>query len=202
MADIFTHFKSKLEANPTLTTLRPHTQSTRKRSETEVLAYNKWRLSAQQVTMMMWLRDQLASFQSVPKNPHDGIDFIKSNTSKSFRLHPALTRFPDAAYIHLFDYLKEQLLTLDYTLTTSDTRIINRPDYWEETIHRHVLKPINADYPVEGSQIDVHQFAQITIELLLKDNHLCILHLEAVVPNTDLPRPTGDFAALLERIWV
>jgi hypothetical protein len=194
MADIFTHFRAKLKDNPTLSNIsKPQSQKAIRRTETETREFDKWKASTRQTSMLTWLREQLMTYHSAPTKTHDGIDFMASSTSKGFRLHPALTRFPDAAVIHLFDYLKEQLIAFDYTLTTSDSRLFKR-DYWDETIQRHILKPRNA----QNSEGVV--FSEISLELLLKDNHLCQLRMNVHIPNTDMPRQTSDFADLMQAI--
>jgi hypothetical protein len=194
MADIFTHFRAKLKDNPTLSNIgKPKSHRPIRRTAEETRDFDKWKASTRQISMLTWLREQLMTYQSAPTKTHDGIDFIASPASKGFRLHPALTRFPDTAVVHLFDYLKEQLMAIDYTLTTSDSRLFKR-DYWDETIERYILKPQNAQN-TEGSL-----FSEITIELILKDNHLCQLRMNAYVPNTDMPRQTGDFADLMQAI--
>jgi hypothetical protein len=194
MADIFTHFRAKLKDNPTLSNIsKPQTQKSIRRNEQEIRDFDKWKASTRQTSMLTWLREQLMTYQSAPTKTHDGIDFTATTSSKGFRLHPALTRFPDAAVVHLFDYLKEQLVAFDYKLTTSDSRLFKR-DYWDETIQRYILKPLNAQN-TEGSL-----FSEITIELILKDNHLCQLRMSAYIPNTDMPRQTSDFADLMQLI--
>jgi hypothetical protein len=194
MADIFTHFRAKLKDNPTLSNIsKPQTQKSIRRNEQEIRDFDKWKASTRQTSMLTWLREQLMTYQSAPTKTHDGIDFTATTSSKGFRLHPALTRFPDAAVVHLFDYLKEQLMAFDYKVTTSDSRLFKR-DYWDETIQRYILKPLNAQN-TEGSL-----FSEITIELILKDNHLCQLRMSAYIPNTDMPRQTSDFADLMQLI--
>lgn len=194
MADIFTHFRAKLKDNPTLADLnKPQSLKSIRRSAEENRDFDTWKASTRQMSMLTWLREQLMTYQSAPTKTHDGIDFTASASSKGFRLHPALTRFSDAAVIHLFDYLKEQLMMRDYTLTVSDARLFKR-DYWDETIQRHVLTPRNAQN-TEGVV-----FSEITIELILKDKHLCQLRMTAHIPNTDMPRQTHDFADLMQAV--
>ena len=82
--------------------------------------------------------------------------------------------------------------TGDYHVSLSDTRIFGR-GYWDETLHRHIFKP-RAEFGME--------FAQVTLELLLKDNKLVSLSLKACVPNTDLPRPSEDLADLMQNLLV
>ena len=84
-------------------------------------------------------------------------------------------------------------MTFGYVPTTSDVRLFKR-GYWDETIQRYVLTPQNAEN-TEGSV-----FSEITIELILKDNHLCLLRMNAHIPNTDMPRPTDDFAELMQAV--
>jgi hypothetical protein len=194
MADIFTHFRAKLKDNPTLANIsKPQSHKSIRRTEEETRDFDKWKASPRQISMLTWLREQLMTYQSAPTKTHDGIDFMASASSKGFRLHPALTRFPDAAVIHLFDYMKEQLMAADFTLTTSDSRLFKR-DYWDETIQRYVLKPRNV------ANTEGVIFSEITIELILKDNHLCQLRMNAHIPNTDMPRQTSDFADLMQAL--
>ncbi len=194
MADIFTHFRAKLKDNPALSdTQKPKIHKSIRRTAEETRDFDKWKASTRQISMLTWLREQLMTYQSAPSKTHDGIDFIASPSSKGFRLHPALTRFPDLAVVHLFDYLKEQLAASDYTLSISDTRLFKR-DYWDETIQRHVLTPKNATN-TEGVI-----FSNITIELILKDNHLCQLRMNAYIPNTDMPRQTDEFFDLMQAV--
>ena len=194
MADIFTHFRAKLKDNPALSDLsKPQTQKPIRRNAQEKSDFDKWKASTKQISMLTWLREQLMTYQSAPAKTHDGIDFTSTQWSKGFKMHPALTRFPDAAVFHLFDYLKEQLTAFDYVATTADVRLFKR-DYWDETIQRYVLTPRNAQN-TEGSV-----FSEITIELLLKDNHLCQLRMNVCIPNTDMPRQTDDFAELMQAV--
>jgi hypothetical protein len=140
--------------------------------------------------MLNWLREQFMTYQCSPNNTHDGIDIFSYSSSKGFRLHPALTRFSDNSFRHLFNHLKDKLVNQNYKLTLSDTRIFGR-GYWDETIHRHQLKPLT-----EGGI----EFGQVSIELVLKDDKLVNLRLDAFIPNTDLPRPSDDFAELVQAL--
>lgn len=191
MAEILQNFKRQLENNPALTDLaKPKSQKRLARTENQIAQFDKWQQSRQCFSMLDFLREQFAKQQQSPQKTHSGIDFYGGEMSKSFRFHPALTRFSDTAFGHLFELLKQRLATLDYQPSLSDARVFAR-GCWDETIQRHRLTASNT----EGGQ-----FAQITIELLFKNKGLCTLRLDACIPNTDCPRPTDDFAHLIEAL--
>ena len=192
MANIFTHFQASLMSKPELAeTSKPQTRRPLERTEKETKEYDKWKNTPTLAKMLFYLNEECQKHATNPSKTHDGIDFYNAPSARGFRMHPALTRFSDANVKHLFDFLKERLVALDYRAVSSDTSIFNRGDYWVETIHRHVLKTHSAD-------CETSHFGQIKIEMLLKDDRLCTLRFEATVPNTDLPRATDDFANLIQ----
>jgi hypothetical protein len=192
MADIFLHFKNKFARNPELIANEPLVHQSLERTNEEVTDYDQWKISNAQLAVSHWLNDQFLTLQCAPERTHDAIDFTSSVTTKGFVLHPALTRFSDNNVRHLFTYLKDQLIRLGYYVSLSDTRVYGR-GYWDETHHRHILKP-HAEFGME--------FAQVTLELMLKDNKMVSLSLKACVPNTDLPRPSEDLADLMQNLLV
>jgi hypothetical protein len=192
MADIFLHFKNKFAQNPELIANEPLVHQSLERTNEEVTDYVQWKNSNVQLAMVHWLYDQFLTLQCAPNRTHDAIDFTNSISTKGFVLHPALTRFSDNNVRHLFTYLKEQLIRTGYHVSLSDTRVYGR-GYWDETVHRHILKP-HAEFGEE--------FAQVTLELMLKDNKMVSLSFKACVPNTDLPRPSEDLADLMQTLLV
>ena len=197
MANIFTHFQATILSQPELAeTSKPLMRKSLQRTEKETREYHNWKETSKLSTILLYLQEECQKHLSSPTKTHDGIDFYGTASARGFRMHPALTRFPDVHIKYLFDFLKERLIALDYQAVSSDTTTFQRGDYWMETIHRHVLRAPNA----KGCYADnlVGGFGQITIEMLLKDNRLCTLRLEATVPDSDLPRPTDDFANLIQ----
>jgi hypothetical protein len=192
MADIFTHFRNKFERNPELITSKPKLAQALEMSNEEITDYDKWKQSNTQKTMINWVREQFMAHQSAPGETHDGIDFFGTSTTKGFRMHPALTRFSDKSVNHFFNYLKDCVQDANYRTSLSDTRLFGR-GYWDETVHRHILKPLS-----DGGS----EFAQISIELKLKDNKLVSLSMVSSVPNNDMPRPSDDFTELMQTILV
>ena len=197
MANIFTHFQATILSQPELAeTSKPLMRKSLERTNKEVSDYDKWKKTSKLPTMLLYLQEECQKDLSSPLKTHDGIDFYGNANARGFRMHPALTRFSDAHVKYLFDFLKERLISLDYQAVKSDTSTFKRGDYWVETIHKHVLRAPNAN----GCYADnlVGGFGQITIEMLLKDDRLCALRFEATVPDSDLPRPTDDFAQLIQ----
>jgi hypothetical protein len=191
MAEILTHFKTKLAQNEALADIKkPQKRQSIQRTEKETKDYSSWRHTRKPKTMVAYVFDEYFRFQSTPLSTHDGIDFYASPLAKGFRLHPALTRFSDAHVQHFFDYLKDKLVSLQYHLVESETQLFDR-DYWMETVHRYILNPANT----EGGA-----FSKITIEMILKNGHLCTLRFDAQAPSSDMPHSTNDFADLLMSI--
>lgn len=190
MADIFLHFRNKFNRNPELIATEPLVQHSLERTNEDIIQFEQWKNSTAQVSIINWLREQLMTYHSSPNNTHDGIDFFVTGNSKGLRLHPALTKFSDNAIKFLFEYLKERGIEEGYRISLSDTRIFGR-GYWNETIHRHILKPL-----IENG----NEFAQVTVELTLKDDKLVSLKIDTRIPNTDLPRPSDDFSELMQAL--
>ena len=200
MVDIFTHFKSRFKEQPDLgSTIEPLVREHVELNQSEEADYERWKNSSAQKDILVWLSRQFMVYKRTPNAAHEGIDFLFSPASKGFRLHPALTNFSDKTVTHLFHYLKERALEMGYGSPVSDTRIYQRP-YWDETILRHSLRANNLHESSFGDENEsgLFTFAQLTIELMLKDNHLVSLKLEATVPNSEMPRSANDFEELMQ----
>ncbi len=192
MADIFLHFKNKFARNPELIASDPLVHQSLERTYDEEIDYEQWKDSNSRLAILDWLRDQFMVQVSAPHKTHDGIDFFSSSNTKGFTIHPALTRFSDNNVKHLFNYLKEQLSRADYKVSLSDSRIYGR-GFWNETNQRHILKPLREE---------PEEFTQVILELTLKNESLVNLKVTACIPNTDFPRSTDDFVALMETLLV
>ena len=68
----------------------------------------------------------------------------------------------------LFDLLKERVLTIGYTLRSSDKQEVRHPRYLEE-IERHFLMPPASDVP--GSDLCNQLYGNVNIELIQINNH-------------------------------
>jgi hypothetical protein len=193
MTDFFQHFRNRFETNPELCTLEnPKLEHTLEHSFEEITNFEIWKNAPACLQMLSWLREQVQNEQSVRSNSHESLDFFAANQAKGVRIHPALTQFADKHFAHFFNFLKEQFIAQGFKSTLSDTRIFGR-GVWDETIHRHILKPRNENNS---------PFAQITIELMLKDDHLTNLKIEATLQNQEKPHSTHDFSELMQSVLV
>ena len=136
------------------------------------------------------MREQVLVANSLPSKTHEGIDFYGYGDSKGFRLHPALTRFSDITCRHFFVFIKERFLEQGYKIQTADKRLFKR-GYFDETICRFILKPISEE---------ISDLQQIKIELISKNNHLALLHLDTLASAGEMPHSTNLFSDLLERV--
>jgi hypothetical protein len=192
MAHILTYFSQKFATNPNLAAMSESFEPAIEQTHTKERAnYELWKQSPTKQAVVEWLYDQYQRHSRTPKRTHEGLDFLRSGSSKGFRLHPALTNFSDQTAFCLWTYLHDCLVRAGYT-SRSDIRVHNRDNYWQETIHRHVLRPANE------TDWQATHFAEIRMEALYKDNHLCYVELHATIPMSEVPRSSSDFADMME----
>lgn len=72
---------------------------------------------------------------------------------------------PGDAFRNLFDYFKEQTLTLGYKLAQADRRILDKGDY-EETIEKWYLKP---DIVHSGKEFEDQRYGNVLMEHVAVD---------------------------------
>lgn len=191
MVDIILHFQKKFAQQPELCEdSKPFSQSPFTLSFNDEADYHLWCLTPQPNKMANWLREQITIAENVPQKTHEGIDFYQSGTSKGFRLHPALTKFSDSYCRHFFFFLKQLFLENGYKIQVADKRLFKRSCF-DETVCRFILKPVGDN---AGS------FQQIKIEMLSKNNHLALLHVDTTASAGEMPHATNRFAELLERV--
>ncbi|MFQ5446752.1 MAG: hypothetical protein ACE5FF_07450 [Saprospiraceae bacterium] len=196
MKDIWSHikglFKSAEESSPS----NPVIHKLIERGGDESALYETWKQSPACRHLTEWVWSQYGIWQALPDEIDEAIDFLDTPSSKGFAVHFHKTAHSRHDATHLFDYLKERVLTLPYNCQISDTRTYSQKD-WVETVERHFLKPRPSH--AKNTKLD-QQYGNITIELLLRNDAVYNLKFRATSYNDHLYHPADNFEGLMEAV--
>ncbi|MFN7119871.1 MAG: hypothetical protein ACK4TA_23960, partial [Saprospiraceae bacterium] len=143
-----------------------------------------------------WLSDQYAIFRVLPQDIDEAMDFLDTPSSKGFVIHFYKTNYSRRDVMFLMDYLKEQVLALDYKTQVSDSRTFTRTN-WVETIQRHYLKP-RPNFEQKGKLNQ--KFGNVTIEMQLRNDQPHHLKFQATTYNDHLFKDAHDFEDLMQAV--
>lgn len=173
-------FKAEQESSP----VKPFIQEPLVRSELELEDYNLWKRTLAKRRVLDWLNVQYASFVMNGKMELDKtIDFLNTPSVKGFVIYFDEQLHNKKDIIHLFDYLQECVLEMNYKKYMSDTRTYTQTrnnKTWVETIERHYLKP---RFKKRDNDTFDQQFGNIKIELLFRDEVIRNLQFSATKYN-------------------
>ena len=170
------------------------------RSDEEREDYAHWKKTLVCRRLEDWINNQYAIYRVTPRDIDEAIDFLDTPSSKGFVIHFSKTRYSRRDATHFFDFLKEQVLALEYRSQISDLRTYNRPD-WVETIERHYLKPgprIRKEPQEDGRFLQ--KYGNITIELELRNEQVFNLRFRATSYQDSLFKEAREFEELIQRI--
>lgn len=167
------------------------------RSEAERADYLQWKDALMRRRLINWLSDQYAIFKVLPNDIDEALDFLDTPSTKGFAIHFYKTNYTRREVIFLSEYLKEQVLALNYRTQVADTRTYNRSQ-WVETIERHYLKP-RYGAPTEEGKLK-QRFGNITIEVLLRNDQVHQLKFRATSYKDHLFHSPEDFHDLMQCI--
>lgn len=187
-------FKKAEESSPA----QPLIHEVIERSEAERQDYLHWRETLVRRRLQDWLNNQYSIFRVTPDNIDEALDFLDTPSSKGFVIYFFKTRYSERDIMHFFDFLKEQVLTLDYRTQVSDRRTYNRPQ-WVETVQRHYLKP-KPDFMREGKF--EQKYGNIMIEMESRDEQVHNLRFRATSYRDHLFKDAHDFKDLMQMILV
>lgn len=198
MSDFWKKIKDLFSTSEQSSPSHPVLHEVIQRTEIEQGEYLQWKKTSAKRRLLAWLQDQYLAYQSNPKNTDEAIDFLDTPSSKGFVIHFHQTRYSVKEITHLFDYLKEKVLDINYRSYLSDTRTYNRPK-WVENVQRHYLKP-----PTNLRQIQEKKFKQkfgnITIELLSRNEQIRNLKFSATAYKDHLFEEADEFRELMENL--
>ncbi len=194
--NVWDYFKTLFREAEESSSSKPLIHEAIERGEKELQAYQKWKESLDHRRSIDWLNDQYAIWQVLPNDIDEAILFLNTPSSKGFAVHFQKSNFDHKNAAHLFDFLKEKVLTLNYRPQVSDTRTWSSENT-VQTMDRYYLKP-RTSKTTEGK---INQlFGNITIELLHRDNTPFNLKFRATAYNDRLYEPAYDFQLLMNGI--
>ncbi len=196
MADIWNYLKGLFNKSEASSPAQPYIHEMIERSAEEKSDYEHWKNTLVRRRLTDWLSDQYAIFRVLPDDVDESMDFLDTPSSKGFVIHFYKTRYSRRDVMHLLDYLKEQVLGLDYRTQISDTRTFNREN-WVETIERHYLKP-KPDFMSEGKFNQ--KFGNVTIEMSLRNDQPHQLKFQATSYKDHLFKDAHEFGDLMQAI--
>lgn len=185
-------FKEAEESSPS----NPAIHEVIERSDEERVQYEQWQGSLVKRRLVDWLDNQYAIYRVTPHDIDEAMDFLNTPSAKGFVIHFFKTNYNRQEVTHFFDFLKDQMKALDYKVQISDTRTYNRKD-WVETVERHYLKP--RPQFEKGKKID-QRFGNVTIELVMRNDQVYQLKLQATSYRDHLYREAEEFRDLMQAI--
>lgn len=196
MPGLWEYFQGLFRKAATSSPSNPFLHALIERNEEEKLDYEHWKNTLVRRRLQDWLSDQFAIFKVLPEDIDEALDFLDTPSSKGFAIHFHKTQYSRRDTLHFMDFLKEQVLKLEYRTQISDTRTYEKGE-WVETIERHYLKPQPmADNPGKLRQ----RFGNITIELTLRNDKPLLLKFIATVYKDHLFEEGEAFHLLLQAI--
>ncbi len=199
MSDFWKSIKNIFKAAEESTSNQPVIHEVIKRSEKELADYERWKETVGKRRFLDWLRSEHSNYKKDPHSTDAAIDFLNTPSTKGFVIHFYRMRYNNWEIIHFFDFLKEQVLALDYKSYLSDTRTYNRKD-WVERTDRHYLKPPTNIRNPELGNFD-QRFGNITIEIVFRNEKIYLLKFSASIYKDRLYKEAEEFDELLKAIY-
>lgn len=193
MSDFWKYIKNIFKAAEESSPNQPVIHELIIRTHEEQQDYDFWRDTLVRRRLMDWLKNQYAISKVLPDDVDEALTFLNTPSSKGFAVHFNQTQYSKRDVVHFLDYLKEQVLTLNYRTQISDLRTYNRP-HWVETIQRHYLKP-RTNFE-EGKKTD-QQYGNITVELILRNEQPYQLKFQATAYSDRLYQNAASFDDLM-----
>lgn len=198
MAKLWDYIKQLFQEAEQSSPSKPVVHKMIERTEEEKQDYLQWREGLVRRRLVDWLRDQYAIFQVLPDDIDEALDFLNTPSSKGFVIHFYKTNYSKREVFHLFDYLKEKVLDLNYRTQISDSRTYNKPN-WVETTERHYLKP-RPNF--EAGKKLKQAFGNVMIEVELRDEKVRNLRFRATVYKDHQFEDAEDFKDLMRELLI
>ena len=198
MADVWDYFKNLFKKAETSSPASPLIHEMIQRSAEETSDYLFWKNTLVCQGLRTWIREQHVVFQIAPDNLDEAVDFLDTPSSKGFVIHFHKTRYNHRDVVHLFDYLKEQVLKINYRTQISDARTYERPN-WVESVQRHYLKPRSQQN--EQGQFN-QQFGNVMIELTFRNDQVYNLKFRATSYRDSQFSEALNFKDLIRKVLV
>lgn len=196
MSDIWDYFKGLFKKAATSSPSQPLIHEMISRSEEEKQDYTFWKNTLVCKRLLNWLNEQYILFRANSGSKDRSVDFLNTPSSKGFVIYFHETRYSDRDIVHFFDFLKEQVLRLNYRTQISDVRTYERSQ-WVESVQRHYLKPRPGQN--EKGQF-LQRFGNIMIELTSRNDQLQHLKFRATTYKDYQYQEADPFEKLLQEV--
>jgi len=196
MTDIWDYFKGLFNKAETSSPSKPLIHEMISRSEDEKQDFEFWQKTLVCKRLLNWLNEQYILFRSGSENMDRSVDFLNTPSTKGFVIYFNDTRYSERDTVHFFDFLKEQVLRLNYRTQISDVRTYERSK-WVESVQRHYLKP-RPGQNKEGQFLQ--RFGNIMIELTSRNDQIQHLKFRATTYKDYQYQEADTFEQLLQKV--
>ncbi len=163
-----------------------------KRSERDIKLFNRWKGHAEQEALM---REIIQAYYYKKSGIQSEIivHLFNSAYANGFAI-TYLPRIGEKNFQHLFDYFRDQVLTMNYRLAGSDRMIVDKKDF-VETREKHYLKPptqVEAMAKTKKNRMD-QLYGNISLEYVLINTQPSYIKVLASIYSDSLYKQALDF---------
>ncbi len=195
MSNFWEKIKSLFQESEQSSPSQPVVHEIIERSEADMIAYEKWKVTLSAKRMLDWLNNQYTAYLSPTARTDDAIAFLNTPSAKGFVIHFHQTQYRKTEIIHLFDLLREKVLKMKYHSYVSDVRTFNRPQ-WVESIQRHYLKP-SLNFKKTKTEKFNQGYGNIKIELEFRNEQVYNLRFSATTYQDHNFNKADEFKELM-----
>ncbi len=198
MADIWQYFQNLFHKAEHSSKTAPLLHDSIIRKEKEIAAYEKWKMSHVKNQLANWIEKEYSHFINEGVPIDKSIIFLDTISTKGFAIYFSNMRYTSQEATHLFDFLKEKILELNYRLANSDIRTYTKGAV-VESLAKYYLKPSLKN--MLGNPPFNQEFGNISIELICQDDLPQILKFSATSYNDRSYQKPKLFSQLMAHIF-
>lgn len=197
MADIWQHFQNLFQKVEQSSKTQPVLHDPIIRSVKELAAYENWKKWMVKKQLIKWLETEYVNFLKDGQPVDKSIIFLDTVSSKGFAIHFSELRYNTIQANHLFDYLKEKIIALNYKKYSGDIKTYTKGTIIE-SLAKYYLKP-SLKNMLKGPLFN-QEFGNITIELICQNDLPTLLKFSATVYNDRSYQSPKSFGALMQHL--
>jgi hypothetical protein len=175
----------------------PYLHEVLKRDGAWLESYKSWLKTPELEDVIAWVHGQWVLFHDNMEAMDEGIDFLQTPSSKGLVLYFRRWENPPTDPLYYLEFLKDQVLNLDYKVQVADIRVyLNNGN--EERLERYYLKPrIKFSEHKKSDQ----KFGNILLEVLFRKEQAFFLKLQATRYNGHEFSKGYEFDELVKSIF-
>ena len=197
MADIWQYFQNLFQQVEQSSKTQPILHDPIIRNTEELAAYEQWKGFMVKKKLISWLETAYANFLKDGQPIDKSIVFLDNVSIKGFAIHFSELRYTNIQANHLFDYLKEKMLALNYKAYNSAIKTYTKGNT-VESLAKYYLKP-SLKNMLDGPPFK-QEFGNISIELICRDDSPTLLKFSATVYNDRSYQPPKHFGTLMRHL--